>query len=142
MPRVNPFLERAGFRAFAPRVPVAHVELLEAFSLVGIEEDNLVDPALVQQRLERLPPSAGEFLELHLQRFLKSHGRRRTMPPGLARTQYVLARLTYRPAYYLWVNPSHTADSGWRMCACGWKKALASNPPSAIRNPESLRRSL
>lgn len=37
MPRVNPFLERAGMQAFAPRIPLAHVELVEALSAVGVE---------------------------------------------------------------------------------------------------------
>lgn len=105
MPLVNPFLERAGLKAFAPRVPVEHVELLEALSAVGIEEGDLVDPELVQQRLERLGQAAGDFIETRLQQFLKSHGSRRTMPVGLERTQYLLGKLAHRPAYYVWINP-------------------------------------
>ena len=42
MPLVNPFLERAGMKAFEPRVPVEHVKLIEAFSAVGIEDGDLV----------------------------------------------------------------------------------------------------
>ena len=49
MPLVNPFLERAGMKSFEPRVPVEHVELLEAFSAVGIEEGDLIDPETVQR---------------------------------------------------------------------------------------------
>jgi len=105
MPQVNPFLERAGLKSFEPRIPVEHVELLEAFSAVGIEEDDLIDPETVQQKLDRLAPSAGAFLETRTQRFLKSHGGRRTMPSGLERTRYVLGKLTHRPAYYIWINP-------------------------------------
>jgi len=105
MPRVNPFLERAGLQCFEPRVPVEHVELLEAFSAVGMEEDDLIDPARVQQGLERLGAAAREFLEARIRRFLKSHGTRRTMPAGLERTRYILGRLTHRPAYYIWFNP-------------------------------------
>jgi GNAT superfamily N-acetyltransferase len=104
MPLVNPFLERAGMRYFEPRVPVEHVELLEAFSVVGIEEDDLVDPELVQRELDGLRAAARAFIEARVRRFLKSHGSRRTMPDGLARTRYILARLTHRPAYYLWIN--------------------------------------
>ncbi|MCU0918488.1 MAG: hypothetical protein MUC88_28605 [Planctomycetes bacterium] len=115
MPLVNPFLERAGLQAFTPRIPAAHVETLEALSLVGIEEDDLVDPALVQEKLARLPPCAGDFLEVRVQRFLRSHGRRRTMPPGIERTRYVLGRLTHRPAYYLWVNPSRISECGFAL---------------------------
>jgi len=102
---VNPFLERAGLRCFAPRVPVAQVELLEALSAVGIEQDDLVDPERVQQKLAHLAPSAGDFLETRVQRFLRSHGSRRTMPSGIERTRYLLGKLTHRPAYYIWFHP-------------------------------------
>ncbi len=105
MPRVNPFLERAGLQAFEPRVPVEHVELLEALSAVGVEEQELVDPARVQERLDHLPPDAGAFVETCVQRFLKSHGTRRSMPAGLERTRYLLSKLTHRPAYYIWFHP-------------------------------------
>lgn len=105
MPRVNPFLERAGMQAFAPRVPVAHVELAEAFSAVGIEADQLVDPHNVQEHIDALDPSTVDFLETRVQHFLKSHGTRRTMPPGLERTRYILGRLAQRPAYYIWFHP-------------------------------------
>jgi hypothetical protein len=105
MPRVNPFLERAGMQVFPPRVPAAHVELIEAFSTIGIEADQLVDPQDVHSRIEALRWPRADFLEKRIQQFLKSHGTRRTMPPGLERTRYVLGRLTHRPAYYIWHNP-------------------------------------
>jgi len=112
MPLVNPFLERAGMRCFEPRVPVEHVELLEALSVVGIEEDDLVDPERVQRELDRLGAAPRAFLEARVRRFLKSHGTRRTMPGGLERTRYVLTRLTHRPAYYIWFNPLLRQASG------------------------------
>jgi GNAT superfamily N-acetyltransferase len=105
MPLVNPFLERAGMRAFPPRVPVEHVELLEALSAVGIEEDSLVDPEAVQRMLDRLAGPAADFLEARIQHFLKSHGARRTMPAGMERTKYILGKLAHRPVYYIWFNP-------------------------------------
>ncbi len=112
MPLVNPFLERAGMQYFEPRVPVEHVELIEALSAVGIEEDDLVDPERVQQGLDRLEAAARRFIENRIQRFLKSHGTRRTMRAGLERTRYVLSRLTHRPAYYVWFNPLLHRASG------------------------------
>jgi hypothetical protein len=105
MPWVNPFLERAGMKSFEPRVPVAHVELLEAFSTVGVEEGDLIEPETVQQRLDRLTPPAGDFIEARIARFLKSHGNRRTMPGGIERTRYLLGKLTHRPSYYIWFHP-------------------------------------
>jgi len=106
MPLVNPFLEKAGMRALPPRVPVEHVALLEALSAVGIEEDALVDPDEVQRKLDRLTGPAADFLETRVQRFLKSHGNRRMMPPGRERTRYILGKLAHRPVYYIWFNPA------------------------------------
>ena len=108
MPRVHPFLERAGMKAYEPQVPLEHVKLIEAFSAAGVEERDLVSPAVVQERLDRLSGSAKAFIEHHIADFLRSHGTRRTMPPGLERTRYLLGKLTHRPAYYIWFNPSMT----------------------------------
>ena len=105
MPLVNPFLERAGMKAFEPRVAAHHVELTEAFGAVGIEEQDLIDPEAVQATLDALDGPAEDFVEVRIQRFLKSHGNRRTMLPGLDRTRYILGKLTHRPAYYIWFNP-------------------------------------
>lgn len=105
MPHVNPFLERAGMQEFLPSTPVAHVQLLEAFSAVGIESDRLIDPAAVQEQIDALDPTAVSFLEAHVAQFVKSHGTRRTMPAGLERTRYLCTRLTHRPAYYIWFHP-------------------------------------
>lgn len=129
MPLVNPFLERAGLKSFAPRVPVEHVALVEALSVVGIEEAELIDPESVQQKLDRLAQSADDFIEVRMRQFLKSHGSRRTMPGGLERTRYILGKLTHRPAYYLWINPLRIGD-------CGVAPSVPSNPQSTIRNPQ------
>jgi GNAT superfamily N-acetyltransferase len=134
MPLVNPFLERAGMQYFEPRVPVEHVELLEALSIVGIEENDLIDPGRVQQELDRLGAAAHTFIEAGIQRFLKSHGSRRTMPPGLERTQYILGRLTHRPAYYIWFNPLlHQA-----LGPLGLSSRLTSEGPKGPQGPERL----
>jgi len=128
MPLVNPFLERAGMQCFEPRVPVEHVELLEALSAVGIEEDDLVDLERVQQGLDRLGAAARTFIEARIQRFLKSHGSRRTMPGGLERTRYIQSRLTHRPAYYIWFNPLRIDDCGLRIGAAGPMQSASHNP--------------
>jgi GNAT superfamily N-acetyltransferase len=105
MPSVNPFLEKAGMKPFVPPVPRHHVELIEAFSVMGIESDELIWPSLVQAKMDALSWPACDFLEIRIQQFLKSHGRRRTMLPGLERTRYILGKLTHRPVYYIWFNP-------------------------------------
>jgi len=111
---VNPFLERAGMAPFAPRVDAYHAELIEALSAVGIEVGASrragtplpIDAAALQQQIETLDGAKAAFLERTIQRFLKSHGSRRTMPPGLERTRYILTRLTNRPRYYIWFHPT------------------------------------
>jgi hypothetical protein len=105
MPSVNPFLEKAGMKPYVPPMPLHHVDLLEAFSAVGIEEEDLVYPKLVQAKMDALSWPACDFLEIRIEQFLKSHGRRRTMPPDLNRTRYILGKLTHRPVYYIWHNP-------------------------------------
>ena len=105
MPQVNPFLERAGMQAFAPRTPLAHVQLVEAFSAVGIEADQLIDPQAVQKKIDMLGWPAIDFLETRIAQFMKSHGTRRAMLGGLERTRYILNKLTRRPAYYIWFHP-------------------------------------
>ena len=105
MGQVNPFLEKAGMTACPARQPARTVQLIEAFSLLGIEAEQLIEPREVQRRLDRLPPAEIAFIEQAIKRFLKSHGRRRNMPPGLERTRYILTHLTARPTYYIWFNP-------------------------------------
>jgi len=106
MPLVNPFLEKAGMKAFAPRIRSEQVELIEAFSVIGIEENDLVDAEIVQHKLDALCPSAANFVEVHVHQFLRSQGRRRNMPPGIERTRYILGKLAERPVYHIWFHPT------------------------------------
>ncbi len=105
MGRVNPFLEKAGMKAYKATPRLASVQLAEAFSLLGLEDADLVDAQKVQQKLDGLPSAPAAFFEGCVRQFLRSHGRRRYMPPGLERTRYILAALGARPTYYIWFNP-------------------------------------
>lgn len=137
MPRVNPFLQRAGLKSFEPRVPVEHVELLEALSVVGIEEGELIDADSVQQKLDRLAQPAGDFIEVRMRQFLKSHGSRRTMPGGIERTRYILGKLTHRPAYYIWINPLMMVDGRLLISDSDRVSSPIINHTSRINNPMS-----
>jgi hypothetical protein len=106
MPLVNPFFERAGMKVLMPSVRLEHVELVEALSLAGIEDAELLDPDAAQRRLDALSPSGLQFVEIRIQQFLKSHGRRRTMLPGIDRTRFILSKLTEQPAYHIWFHPT------------------------------------
>ncbi len=137
MPLVNPFLEKAGMRAFEPQIPVEYVELIEALSAVGIEENDLVDPETTQSKLNRLAIAAAGFVETRVQRFLRSHGSRRTMPAGLERTRYVLGKLTHRPAYYIWFNPlSHRSSASFGLCAGANSHLPVPLDPEGPKGPE------
>ena len=107
---VNPFFERAGMKAYKAKPTAASVQFIEALSVVGIEQAELLDPELVQQKLERLVDSQARFIEQQIRHFLKSYGRNRDMPPGLKRTRYILTKLTARPVYYIWFNPKFTKE--------------------------------
>jgi len=102
---VNPFLEKAGMKAYVAKMPARCVRLIEAFSMVAIEKDVLISPQKVQQKLDQLQRPEAEFIELQINRFLQSYGKRRYMQAGLERTRFVLSKLTARPVYYIWFNP-------------------------------------
>ena len=103
---VNPFFEKAGMKTYEAKMPARCVQLGEALSLVGIEKDLLIDPQKAQQQLDRLQGPKAEFIKLQIRNFLQSYGKRRQMQPGLERTIYTLSKLTLRPVYYIWFNPT------------------------------------
>ncbi len=102
---VNPFFEKAGMKSYTAKMQERCIQLVEAFSLVAIEKDVLISPQKVQQKLDQLQRPEAEFIELQINRFLQSYGKRRYMPPGPGRTRFVLSKLTARPVYYIWFNP-------------------------------------
>jgi len=119
---VNPFFEKAGMKAYTAKMSARFNRLIEALSIVGIEEDShapacagdtgpdhqLIDAEKVQRKLERLPPPEAEFIEFEIRRFLQGYGKHRNSQPGLERTRYMLSKLTLRPVYYIWFNPRYS----------------------------------
>jgi hypothetical protein len=101
---VNPFFEKAGMKAFTAKMPVRCVQLVEAFSIIGVEKEELIDAEGVQQKLDRLGRRGAEFIESQIKHFLQSYGKRRYERAGLERTGFVLSKLTFRPVYYIWFN--------------------------------------
>jgi hypothetical protein len=104
MGMVNPFFEKAGMKSYAAKMPVRCIKLIEAFSAVGIEEEELIDAEGVQRKIERLGQQEGEFIETEIRGFLQSYGERRCEEGSVGRTRFVLSKLTYRPVYYIWFN--------------------------------------
>jgi hypothetical protein len=101
---VNPFFEKAGMKAFTANMLVRCIQLVEAFSMVGVEKEELIDSEGVQGKLARLGQRETEFIELQIRHFLQSYGKRRYERAGLERTGFVLSKLTFRPVYYIWFN--------------------------------------
>jgi hypothetical protein len=109
MGRVNPFFEKAGLTRYDAPVSASCIRLIEAFSAVGVDEEDLIDAELVQNRLSSLVTCRSycesQFIESEMTRFLQSYGQRCFMLPGIERTRFILNKLTDRPVYYLWRNP-------------------------------------
>jgi hypothetical protein len=111
MGQVNPFFEKAGMTRIDTPPSASVARLIEAFAAVGIDERDLIDPAIVQQKLQILnnvftQRSEVLWIESEIHRFLQCYGKRRLMPPGLERTKFILSKLTNRPVYYFWKNPN------------------------------------
>ncbi len=102
---VNPFLEKAGMKAYKAPEKTANIRLKEALSAVGIEQEFWIDPVTVQERIERLPHKLAKFIEAEFRLFLQSYADRRYSRPSLKRTTFVLNKLTDRAVYYIWFNP-------------------------------------
>jgi hypothetical protein len=103
MGQVNPFFEKAGMTRYDGPVCTSCVRLIEAFAAISIDEQDLIDPILVQQKLDSL---SSDFIEREMARFLQCYGQRRFMPTGIERTRFILSKLTDRPVYYFWKNPN------------------------------------
>ena len=106
MGSVNPFFEKAGMIAYTAPEKESGIRLAEALSAVGIEQELLIDPPVVHKRIEKLPNEAADFIESEFRLFLQSYADRRYSRPSLKRTTFILNKLTDRPVYYIWFNPS------------------------------------
>jgi len=105
MGKVNSFFEKAGMAKLEAKMPARCIQLIEAFSLVGIEGQLLIDSDRVHRKIEQLCAERKGFIESQIICFLQSYGKRRYMEAGIERTEYVLSKLTARPVYYIWFNP-------------------------------------
>ena len=105
MGRINPFFEKAGMKKYTGNTSKHCVQFIEALSVVGIEGTELIEPVKVQKKLDSLPVKKANFIEQQIRIFLQRYGKRRTMPAGIQRTRFVLGKLNFRPAYYIWFNP-------------------------------------
>jgi hypothetical protein len=105
MGMVNPFFEKAGMKAYTGKLSARCARIQEAFSVVGIENEELSDTANVQRKLKQLEGDEAVFIECEIKNFLEHYGKRRFMPAGYERTAFILSKLARRAVYYVWFNP-------------------------------------
>ncbi len=98
------FFEKAGMTAYTGPSSKRHARMIEAFSGVGIEADELIDPKHVHNRLESLDLPEAAFIEREILLFIESYPRQRKAPPSLDRTRFIIGKLTTQPIYYIWFN--------------------------------------
>jgi len=98
---ISGFFERAGMRSYPTPRPAHAVRLIEALTVVGVDEQAFVDPAQVDAHLAGLDRPARAFIEREMRLFLGAYGTRRHMPAGPQRTAFILSRLGGRAAYYI-----------------------------------------
>jgi hypothetical protein len=103
---VHPFFEKAGMEAYQGSEHSRCVQMKEAFSVVGIEEDELIDSETVQEKIEMLGKKEREFVVLQMREFLRGYGKRRMENDGYKRTRFILSKINFRPVYYVWMNPN------------------------------------
>ncbi len=101
---VNPFLEKAGMTRYEGPQSKRHARLIEAFSSIGIEQNELLEPQTVHDRLCKLRLPEAAFIEREILIFIESYPRWRKAPPSLGRTNFILTKLTTCPLYYIWFN--------------------------------------
>ena len=100
------FFEKAGMRAFSAPQCLRNAKLIEALSIVGIDEDMFIDAADVYSKLNSLDKQRKRFIDRQVGIFLQSFGKRRFMTDSPEKTRYVMGKLTFRPVYYIWNNPN------------------------------------
>jgi hypothetical protein len=101
---VNPFFEKAGMKPYTAPLDANCVRMAEALSLIGIENDMLIDAEMAQAHIESLSAGQKQFIEREAKRFLQGYGKTKYMTQGLARTGLILSKLSKRPVYYIWRN--------------------------------------
>jgi len=98
------FFEKAGMTAYTRPSSKRHVRMIEAFSGVGIEQDELINPKHVHERIENLDLPEAAFIEREILLFIESYPHQRKAPPSLDRTRFIITKLTTQPVYYIWFN--------------------------------------
>jgi hypothetical protein len=107
---LHPFFEKAGMKEYRGCEHSRCTQMREALSMVGIEEEELIDAEAVHEKIESLGKKERKFIDFQMREFLRGYGKRRTERECYERTMFVLSRINFRPAYYIWVNPEYRKE--------------------------------
>ena len=104
MGRVNPFFEKAGMKCYRGSRQGSVERMVEAFSAIGVEREDLIDEGGVKERIGGLDSDKRDFIEREIGLFLLGYGRSRHLEGMEKRVSFVLSKLGERPLYYIWFN--------------------------------------
>lgn len=101
----NKIFQRAGFKLYQMPAPPWYQRFEDILLSLGINEQNLKIPFLVQNRIDRLKSDQYDHVDNEIRQFLHHFRHRRNMPAGIKRTKYFLSKMPFPQAYLLWTNP-------------------------------------
>jgi hypothetical protein len=104
MGRSHPFLERAGMTAFESPPDAKTERMKAALETAGLTGAFNKDSESLHAMIELLQPNLRAFVQDEMARFCQKFTNRRNLPHSPERTDFVLSKLSHRPAYYLWTN--------------------------------------
>lgn len=106
MGRSHPFFQRAGMTAFETPPDAKTERMQAALKTAGLGGTLGQDSESVHAAIERLQPDLRAFIQEEMGRFCQKFTNRRNDAHTPERTDFVLSKLSHRPAYYLWTRPN------------------------------------
>ena len=107
MGRSHPFFEHVGMKVFLPPPDAKTERMKAAFESAGLSRAISEDTYSAHAAMNALPRDLQCFIDDEMRRFCEKFTNRRGMNHSSERTEFVLSKLTNRPAYYLWTNPQY-----------------------------------
>ncbi len=101
----NKILERCGFVRFVQPDTPRYSRIRKAFFKLGLKEHNLTQPVIVQRRLDLLSQARAGLMEHEIIVFMRGFQTNKKFATGLERTRYILEKINFPRAYFLWHNP-------------------------------------
>ncbi|MHC4881353.1 MAG: hypothetical protein ACYTFX_10795 [Planctomycetota bacterium] len=104
MGRSHPFLRRAGMTVFESPPDAKTERMQAALDAAGLTGTREQDSESVHAAIERLRPDLRAFVKEEMAGFCQKFTNRRNEAHAPERTDFILSKLSHRPAYYLWTR--------------------------------------